>query len=116
MAGGLGHHVVMSVGEKYLQKGHHFYYDNFFIPTELAESLLDLKTRSCGTIRMNRKGWPAELKISQKTKKENRLKAEDVKMMQQGDMVATIWQDKRTITTLTTNIQPFMGSAHHQTD
>lgn len=115
MAGVLGHHVVMTVGAKYLQKGHHFYHDNFFTSIELAESLLDLQTRGCGTIRMNRKGWPAELKISKKRKKDQRLKMGEVKMMQQGDMVAAVWQDKRTFAVLSTNIQPVMGSALRQT-
>ena len=36
-------------------------------------------------------------------------------MMQQGDLVATVWQDKRTIAVLSTNIQPVMGSALRQT-
>ena len=104
MAGGLGHHVVMTVGAKYLQKGHHFYQDNLFTSIELAESLLDLKTRSCGTIRMNRKGWPNELKIN-KIKEQTRLETGDMKMMQLGeDMVASVWQDKRTIAVLSTKI------------
>ena len=109
LAGGLGHHVANC-----LDKGHHFYHDNFFTSIELAKSLLDTKTCSCGTICMNRKGWPAELKISKNTK-ENRLKVGEVKMMQQGDLVAPVWQDKRTIAVLSTNIQPVMGSALRQT-
>lgn len=113
-AGGLGHHVVTTVGQKYLGKGHHFYYDNFFTSVDLADDLLAVKTRSCGTIRMNRKGWPAELKISKKTKKADRLKPGEVKMMQMGDKVATVWQDKRTIAVLSTNVQPVMGAALRQ--
>ena len=66
--------MVMTVGANSLEKGHNFYHDNFFTSIELAKSLLDMKTRSCGTIRINRKGWPAELRITKKTKKENRLK------------------------------------------
>ena len=41
----------------------------------------------------------------------------EVKMMQQGDMVAAVWhwQDKCTIAVLSTNIQPITGSALRQT-
>ena len=35
--------------------------------------------------------------------------------MQQGDLVATVWQDKRSIAVLSNNIQPVMGSALRHT-
>ncbi|KAK7108475.1 hypothetical protein V1264_016211 [Littorina saxatilis] len=114
MKGGLGHHV-MTVGKRFLEKGHHFYHDNFFTSIQLADELLDLKTRCCGTIRINRKGWPKELTFNKKTKKADRLKVGEVKMMQRGNMVATVWQDKRTIALLSTNEQPVVGSALRQT-
>ena len=115
LPGGLGQHVVMKMGRHYLQKGHHFYYDNFFTSVELANRLLAEKTYSCGTIRMNRKGWPKELKFSKKTKKDEKLRPGQVKMMQMGNLVATAWQDKRLVAVLSTNCQPEMGSALRQT-
>ena len=105
--------MVMTVGGKYLDKGHHFY-DNFFSSVALAETLLERNTTCCGTTRVNRKGWPADLKITKATRKDKRLQKGKAKMQQKGNMVATIWQDKRTIAVLSTCVQPVMGSAMRQ--
>ena len=60
MPNGLGHHVVMEVGSRFLDKYHHFYYDNYFSSVQLAKDLLDRSTYSCATTRQNRKNWPRE--------------------------------------------------------
>uniref|UniRef100_A0A0B7BCZ6 PiggyBac transposable element-derived protein domain-containing protein n=1 Tax=Arion vulgaris TaxID=1028688 RepID=A0A0B7BCZ6_9EUPU len=39
MKDGLGHHVVTTIGQPYLDKHHHFYFDNFFSSIKLAEDL-----------------------------------------------------------------------------
>lgn len=116
MPGGLGHHVVKKLGEKYLEKNHHFFYDSFFCSVPLARELLDHKTYSCGTFRTNRKDWPKDLVFSKKTRRADRLKAGELRMRQRGPMVATAWQDKRLITILSTNVQPEMASALRQTN
>lgn len=105
VAGGLGSHVVLTVGEKYLDRGHVFFYDNFFSSVGLAEELLRRRTRCCGTVRTNRKGWPKELD-SKKTKK---MKRGETKMLQKGELLATVWYDKKPISILSTAIPPTMG-------
>ena len=59
----------------------------------------------CSTIRLNRAGWPKELG-SAVTKK---LKPGDVLFQQDGNMVATLWKDKRPVAILSTNAEAAMG-------
>ncbi|KAG8254840.1 zinc finger protein [Homalodisca vitripennis] len=60
----LGHNVVtklLDVGGC-LWKGFHLFVDNFFTSIRLAKSLYEKFTHITGTIRMNRKGIPLEMK------------------------------------------------------
>lgn len=98
----LGEQVVMDVVEPYLYKNHHIYYDNFFTSFQLANLLLQRDTYSCGTVRVNRFGWPAEFK-KPKTLKLNRG---DSASMQSGQVVATVWRDNREVSFLSTNANP----------
>ena len=100
----------MTVGRHYLDKGYHLYYDNFFSSVALSEELLERKTHSCSTIRTNRKGWPKDC-----DPKKTKLKKGEVKMRQKGGLLATLWQDKRSVTILSTNVNPQMGSALRRT-
>lgn len=110
MPHGLGHHVIMRMGERFLGKGHHLYFDNFFSSVRLCQDLEQKDTFMCSTIRINRKGWPKELN-SAKSKK---MKLGDVHFLQDGNMVATLWRDKRTVAILSTNAQPVMGTAERK--
>ena len=62
MPHGLGHYVVMTVGSRFLDKNHHFYFDNYFSSARLAKDLLTRSTYSCATTRQNRKDWPRDLR------------------------------------------------------
>ena len=66
----------------------------------------------CSTIRLNRCGWPKELN-AQVAKK---MKAGDVHFRQDGNMVATLWKDKRPVAVLSTltNTKPEMGEAERK--
>ena len=94
---GLGYDVVMAMGSRYLEKHHHFFYDNFFSSVKLAKDLLSRETYSCSTIRTNRKGWPK--KFSSTTRA-------PTQMRQIGNVVATFWFDKRAVNILSTNANP----------
>ena len=111
--GGLGH-IVTTVGRRYLGKNHQLFFDNFFTSPVLVKELLQRKTYACGTCRVNRKGWPKDLVFSQKTKKSQRMKPGDVQIRQDGPVVETAWQDKHTITVLSSRVQPTMGIAMRQ--
>ena len=64
---GLGMRVVKSLTRHLVGKFHHIYFDNFFSSPKLLHDLLQDGIYACGTVRVNRRGWPNELK--NKTKK-----------------------------------------------
>ena len=54
--------IPITLMQKYLGKGHHFFVDNYYTSFALAEYLLQNDTYVTGTIRENRKQFPSELK------------------------------------------------------
>jgi hypothetical protein len=46
--------LVMKLMEKYLQKGHNLYVDNWYSTPALFEALHSMKTGACGIVRLNR--------------------------------------------------------------
>ena len=103
MSNGVGHHVISKMAARFWDKGHHLYYDNFFSSVKLASELLGEKTYTCSTINVNRDGWPADLRKAQ-------MKKGEVHFHQDGNLVATVWRDKRAVAVLCTNAEPKMGS------
>ena len=59
---GLASRVVKDLMENYQGLGHHVYVDNFYTSPQLFKDLLEAGTLACGTIRSNRKGFPAAVK------------------------------------------------------
>lgn len=109
---GLGYHVIMKMAERFLDTGRHLFFDNFFSSVKLGQDLEKKDTFMCSTIRLNRCGWPKELN-AQVAKK---MKAGDVHFRQDGNMVATLWKDKRPVAVLSTltNTKPEMGEAERK--
>ena len=56
---GLGYDVVMKLMEPYLDQGYHLYLDNFYTSSQLVTDLFLHGTPSAGTVKLNRKGFPA---------------------------------------------------------
>jgi len=56
------HRTVMKLMEKYLNKGHTLFTDNFYTSPLLYQDLKNNGTYTCGTIRTNRKHFPTALK------------------------------------------------------
>ena len=110
MPHGLGHHVIMKMADRFLERGHHLFFDNYFSSVKLGQDLEGKGTYMCSTIRMNRSGWPKELN-AQCAKK---IKAGDVHFCQYGNTVATQWKEKRPVAILYTNTQPEMGEAERK--
>ena len=92
----LGFEVVDYLCSPHYGKGHHVYIDRFFNSIDIANQLLQNGTYVCGTIMTNRKGLPAVMK--QKFKRQG-----EMVQLQQGNLVATHFHDKRTISLLSTN-------------
>ena len=78
-------------------RGNHIYCDSFFSSPALFKQLVKSGTNASGTTKCNRKGMPLSLRTTKlKTK---------VKMiqLQKGELLATVWLDKRTLNELSTN-------------
>ncbi|XP_059158381.1 piggyBac transposable element-derived protein 4-like [Physella acuta] len=112
MPNGLSYHVVFKMGEPFLDKYHHFYYDNYFTSVKLAEDLLQRDTYSCATIRPSRKGWPKEFKNLKLKKSATET---GVRFRQIGNLVACFFHDKRPVQVLSTNAQPTMSTTQRTT-
>lgn len=77
--------------------------DNFFSSVPLFLQLLQHKTYACGTLRSNRKFLPKALQQTMKRGLPNRG---DFKYMQDENLVATVWQDTKPVSALSTNWDP----------
>lgn len=96
---GLGYFVISTLGEPYLDQNRHFFFDNFFTSVDLMKSLKERHTYASGTVRVNRCDSPADLKRA-------KLKHGKVWTYQSGNLVATVWRDKRVVSLLSTNTPP----------
>lgn len=103
----LGEQVVLDLGQHFFDKYHCIYFDNFFTSLKLLQILFENKTYACGTFRNGRKGWPSiQTKNKKKSKKSDNLKRGESKIMQSGNFVATVWQDKKEVKILSCGIDP----------
>ena len=127
---GLGYHVVIKLGEEYLDKAHHFHFDNYFSSVNLAKKKKKQnktkqnkpggrKTCMCSTVRTNLGGWPKDLTAApctkqNKTNKQKKMKSGEVIFRQDGNPVATLWKDKRPVAVQSTNCSPSMDKVEHK--
>lgn len=96
---GLGYYVVWTLGEPYLNNNRHFFFDNLFTSADLMRDLEARNTYACGTVRTNRKDYPSDLK-------QMKLVPGEVRTRQSGNLVATMWRDKRVVSLLSSNTSP----------
>ncbi|XP_064618404.1 piggyBac transposable element-derived protein 4-like [Liolophura sinensis] len=86
---------VMKLIEPYLDKGYHIFADRLYNSVELAKALYNRNTYLTGTILLNRKGIPNELKGK-------RWKRGDRKALRCDNVMVTNWVDKRCVTLIST--------------
>ncbi len=92
---GSTHRTVMKLMEKYLNKGHTLFTDNFYTSPLLYQDLKNNGTYDCGTIRTNRKHFPTALKHLS-------LKRPQYKFATYKCFTAGIGHDRRDVTFLST--------------
>lgn len=88
---GLSHRVVFDLIRQYLNKNYVVYFDNFYTSYLLVKDLLAQRTFSCGTIRSNRIGFPADLRVHE------RLRRGDAHFRKTNGITAVRWCDKRDV-------------------
>ena len=90
---GLSGSIVMELMQRYLNKGHHLYVDNWYTSPTLFEFLHRNKTGACGTVRKNRQGLPPLT---------TKLKRGESQYAHTNTLLALKWQDKREVHMLST--------------
>ena len=96
---GLGHFVVTRLTDDLHNSYRQIYMDNFFTSVKLAIDLLKRGLYCCGTMRPQRRGFPAELMQSRLTRGQSAVK-------QRGNLMALVWKDRRNIAFISTCSQP----------
>ena len=84
----------MQLVEGFEQKGHHVYMDNLYTSIPLFESLMRAGIGACGTVRINRRGLPTEIKKT--------IKKGEVVHNKKNGILALKWKDKRDVSMLST--------------
>ena len=87
--------LVMRLIRPYLGKGHKLFVDNYYTSPILFHDLYQQQTGACGTLRVNRKGVPADLKTV-------KLKKGESVAMTNGTLQILKWKDKRDVHMCTT--------------
>ena len=87
---GLGEKVVIHLARTLEQHNYMLFYDNYFSTCRLSKILLQQNVYSCGTARQDRRDFPKELRGL-------RLQQGEFEFRQQGNVVATVWRDKRDV-------------------
>ena len=101
---GLGYRVVYKLTRPLVGKNHHVVIDNFFSSIPLAENLLREKIYLCGTVCSNRQGIPRE--IAPTTQQVKRLRQGESLFLRKGNLVVTVWKDKKPVYFLSTQSNP----------
>ena len=96
---GLGERVVKQLTQTLQGKHYQIFCDNFFSSCTLFDGLLQQGLYACGTTRITRQGYPTTLKG---------ITVERGKQVfcQRGNLVASVWMDKKPVTMLSTLAQP----------
>ncbi|XP_014614648.1 PREDICTED: piggyBac transposable element-derived protein 4-like [Polistes canadensis] len=95
--GSAGRNVVFNLlkESQLLHKGYCLFIDNWYSSPKLFRELYKMKTNVCGTVRINRKEMPRELKS-------HVLQQGEATIFTTKEMVAIKWKDKKDVVMLTT--------------
>ena len=92
---GLTHAVVLKLLEGLEHRGHHVYTDNYYSSPDLFTALRDKGFGACGTVRVDRRGMPLEMRHPL-------AKGEVVTASLSDSLVALKWMDKQAVLMLST--------------
>ncbi|XP_023217915.1 piggyBac transposable element-derived protein 4-like [Centruroides sculpturatus] len=87
--------VVLTLMESRLDKGHRLFLDNYYSSPKLYDTLARYKTDVVGTVRMNRRDLPPDMK-------DKVLKPGEVCSWYRGRLMALKWHDKKDVCMLST--------------
>ena len=92
----------MKLCHEIFNKNHHIYFDNLFTSVPFINNLLQQNTYACGTACLNKRHLPDAVRWL------GRMVHGAYKSYQYGNtnLVATVWQDNKTVRVLSTNSNP----------
>jgi hypothetical protein len=93
------HQQVMKLVQPYADRGHVLFLDNLFVTVGLFDHLERIGIRACGTVRLDRKGLPPDIKEAGK-----RLRKGERTGWQRGNLSCLAWKDKRLVYFLTNHM------------
>ena len=97
---GLAYDVVMNLVKSLTNQGYHLFFDNFYTGVQLMKDLVSMGIRACGTMIVNRKGFPINLKdVKQWARKAERG---DMRWERDEDLLYVQWNDNKPVTLLST--------------
>ena len=102
---GLGARVIKDLTTTLHQKHHIVFCDNFFTSIKLFHELYQDGIYACGTIRADRKGFPADLKEHAKRGFRERGESETRHCTVNKNLTVSVWQDSKTVTACSTYCQ-----------
>ena len=91
-AGGLTHAIVLKLLEGLENRGHHLYTDNYYTSPALFTDLLTKGFGACGTVWVDRRGVPIEMRQA--------LARGEIITAKAGPLLALKWMDKWGVTML----------------
>ena len=104
---GLGERVVLQLSERLRGGNYELFCDNYFITCHLLDTLHQHQLYACGTTRTNRRGFQEALKNVTLERGEHRF-------CQRGQLVASVWMDKKPVNMLSTLSQADVTHTAHR--
>lgn len=110
--------VVLAVSEPFHFTNRHLFFDNYFTSITLVEELLKRGTYACATLRTNRYPPTCKGKGAGKGKGKGKGKGSksttslkltqkgQLRQLQKGSILLTVWYDKRQVAVLSSNCNP----------
>lgn len=95
---GLASRIVKTLLEGLENRGHVVYLDNFYSSVNLFTDLQGIGFGACGTVRVNRKGLPQDMKVIKKKKGD----LPDIWIDKQSKILACSWQDTGKVNMIST--------------
>ena len=109
---GLGY-VVMGLCKQIFGQGYKLFTDNFYTSVPLFQDLLKEKISACGTMILNRKGIPEDLKNTKQFNKKGSQRGK-MRWVRRGNLGFLQWKDNKVVTILTTMHKNLSGKLFYK--
>lgn len=94
------HHTVVDLVQPCTGVHRTLYFDNLYTSPELCDDLLQQRTRSCGTVRVNRRGMPSDARAAR-----SGLAKGEMVAWQRGQLGCLAWHDSTEVLFLSTHLR-----------